>query len=132
MTLSGAWCVVDARRYLRFHELINNFCSKSCSHVAIDLLPAENVQSCADSQSTFRWKMSLFKRREGVRVIFYEKLARHALLTVILKGDNRRDGNVAEECSLGIFCEQCRCEISTIATTISANFRWINNFEVIS
>lgn len=53
-------------------------------------------------------------------------------LTVKLKRNDWRDRNVAVECSFRVSGEQNRCEIGSIAPTISANFRRINNFEIIS
>lgn len=53
-------------------------------------------------------------------------------LTVELKRNDWCDGNIAEECSFRILRQQNGGEISTVSPSVSAYFRRIYNFEIIS
>jgi hypothetical protein len=52
-------------------------------------------------------------------------------LTVELKRDDWSDSDVAKERPLQVLGEENRCNVSAIAPAIGANFRWINDFEVV-
>lgn len=55
-----------------------------------------------------------------------------AILTVVLEGNDWRYRYVAVKGSFRVFCEKNRRQISSVAPTVSAYFRRINNFEIVS
>lgn len=127
-TWLAAWCVVGEPACLPFRVWEDNSSTGNWQRAATGQLLVASVQSCGRSRNTSRWRTNLSQQ-----INFTDRnWNRRKSLTVELEGYDWSDCDVAEEGSLEVFREQYWCEISPIAPSVSANFRWIDNFEIIS